>query len=190
MGFNSFIYYVVIGWLPTILASRGYSAAEAGSLHGLMQIGSALPGLLLGPLVQRMKDQQGVALAMALLAAAGLLGLQWLPGTATLWVICFGFGSGASLILALMFMGLRTSNQRQAAALSGMAQCVGYLLAAFGPPLVGALSDRSMGWNLPLTLCLVLALGMAMLGMLAGRNRRIQDDDVGCSTNLKRHISA
>ena len=184
MGLNSFIYYVMIGWLPAILASSGYSAAEAGSLHGLMQLASAVPGLLLGPLLQRLKDQQGVALAMALLVAVGLFGLQWLPGLASLWVACFGFGSGACIILALMFMGLRTASPRQAAALSGMAQCVGYLLAAFGPPLVGALRDRSEGWSLPLTLCLALALAMAVLGMLAGRNRRISDAGTGGGASL------
>jgi len=90
-----------------------------------------------------------------------------------------GFGAGAGVILRLMFMGLRTASPRQAAALSGMAQCVGYLLAAAGPPLVGALRDRAEGWSLPLTLCLALALVMAVLGMLAGRNRRIDEDGVG-----------
>ena len=54
-----------------------------------------------------------------------------------------------------------------------MAQCVGYLLAAFGPPLVGALRDTSQGWTLPLSVCLVLSLAMAVLGMLAGRKRCI-----------------
>ncbi len=39
-----------------------------------------------------------------------------------------------------------------------MAQCVGYLLAAFGPPLIGALRDTSQAWTLPLTVCLVLSL--------------------------------
>lgn len=174
MGLNSFVYYVMIGWLPAILASRGYSAAEAGSLHGVMQLASAVPGLLLGPVIPRLKDQKLVALAMSLLVAAALLGLQLLPGLASLWVACFGFGAGACIILALMFMGLRTENPRQAAALSGMAQCVGYLLAAFGPPLIGGLRDLSGGWNAALTVCLVLALAMAILGMLAGRNRRIR----------------
>lgn len=83
------------------------------------------------------------------------------------------FGFGACIILALMFMGLCTADPRQAAALSGMAQCVGYLLAAFGPPLVGALRDTSQGWTLPLTFCLVLSLAMAVPGMLAGRKRCI-----------------
>ena len=173
MGLNSFVYYVMIGWLPAILASAGYSAAEAGSLHGWMQLASAVPGLLLGPLIQRLPDQKWVALAMSLLVAAGVLGLQWLPGLAALWVSLFGFGAGACIILALMFMGLRSESPRQAAALSGMAQCVGYLLAAFGPPLIGALRDTSQAWTLPLTVCLVLSLVMAGVGMLAGRKRAI-----------------
>lgn len=62
---------------------------------------------------------------------------------------------------------------RQAAALSGMAQCVGYLLAAFGPPLIGGLRDAAQDWDLALMVCLAMALGMAGLGMLAGRDRKI-----------------
>jgi CP family cyanate transporter-like MFS transporter len=174
MGLNSFVYYVLIGWLPSILASSGYSAAEAGSLHGWMQLASAFPGVVLGPVIQRTKDQRTVAFGVSLLVALGLLGLLLLPGLAALWVACFGFGAGACIILSLMFMGLRTGSPAQAAALSGMAQCVGYLLAAFGPPLVGLLRDASGGWDAPLAACLTLSLVMAVLGVLAGRNLRIR----------------
>ncbi|EHC78493.1 hypothetical protein LTSEMON_2646 [Salmonella enterica subsp. enterica serovar Montevideo str. S5-403] len=41
LGLNSLIYYVIIGWLPTILISHGYSEAQAGSLHGLLQLATA-----------------------------------------------------------------------------------------------------------------------------------------------------
>jgi CP family cyanate transporter-like MFS transporter len=34
LGINSLIYYVIIGWLPAILLSHGYSEAQAGSVHG------------------------------------------------------------------------------------------------------------------------------------------------------------
>src|SRR5262249_19895590 len=54
MGVNSFLYYVLIAWLPAILASSGYSPETAGSLHGAMQLASAFPGLVLGPIVSRM----------------------------------------------------------------------------------------------------------------------------------------
>lgn len=176
MGLNSFIYYVMIGWLPSVLTSSGHSAAEAGSLHGVMQLASAFSGLLVGPVVQRMKDQRAAAVGVSLLLSAALLGLMLEPAWALLWVACFGFGSGACLILSLSFMGLRTHGPAQAAALSGMAQSVGYLLAASGPPLVGLLRDMSKGWGVPLVLCLALTLVIAWLGTLAGRDIRVQDD--------------
>lgn len=177
MGLNSFIYYVMIGWLPSVLASSGHSATEAGSLHGVMQLASAFSGLLVGPVVQRMKDQRAAAVGVSLLLSAALLGLMLEPAWALLWVACFGFGSGACLILSLSFMGLRTHGPAQAAALSGMAQSVGYLLAASGPPLVGLLRDLSKGWDVPLALCLALTLVIAWLGTLAGRDLRVADED-------------
>ncbi|MCV5745317.1 MFS transporter, partial [Escherichia coli] len=45
LGINSLVYYVIIGWLPSILQSMGYSEAQAGSLHGLLQLATAAPGL-------------------------------------------------------------------------------------------------------------------------------------------------
>ncbi|NYY78467.1 hypothetical protein DMI69_18200 [Escherichia coli] len=41
LGINSLVYYVIIGWLPAILISHGYSEAQAGSLHGLLQLYSS-----------------------------------------------------------------------------------------------------------------------------------------------------
>lgn len=58
-----------------------------------------------------------------------------------------------------------------------MAQSVGYLLAAAGPPLVGLLRDLSGGWHLPLAVCLVLTLVIAGLGPLAGRDLRVPGED-------------
>ena len=90
-----------------------------------------------------------------------------------MWAFCFGAGSGACLILALMFMGLRSSTPAQAAALSGMAQCLGYLLAATGPMAAGEAHAWAGNWDLPLGAGMGLALLMAAFGMLAGRARVI-----------------
>jgi CP family cyanate transporter-like MFS transporter len=64
-----------------------------------------------------------------------------MPDMAVMWTLVFGFGSGATMILGLTFIGLRASSAHQAAALSGMAQSIGYLLAACGPPLMGKIHD-------------------------------------------------
>ena len=39
---------------------------------------------------------------------------------AVMWTLVFGFGTGATMILGLTFIGLRASSAHQAAALSGM----------------------------------------------------------------------
>ncbi|MFB0711042.1 CynX/NimT family MFS transporter [Buttiauxella noackiae] len=173
LGINSLIYYVVIGWLPSILISHGYSEAQAGSLHGLMQLATAAPGLLVGMILSRLKDQRGIAILMALLCAVSCIGLLFVPGLASIWVVIFGFGSGATMILGLTFIGLRANSAHQAAALSGMAQCVGYLLAAFGPPAMGKIHDLSGQWSLPLLGCAILACVMAVFGGFAGRDAEI-----------------
>ncbi len=173
LGLNSLIYYVIIGWLPTILISHGYSEAQAGSLHGLLQLATAAPGLAIPFILHRFNDQRWIAALVSLLCAVGAAGLWFVPGQAVIWTLLFGFGSGATMILGLTFIGLRASSAHQAAALSGMAQSVGYLLAACGPPVMGKLHDASGSWYLPLSGVTVLAIIMAIFGLYAGRDREI-----------------
>ncbi|APX81056.1 CynX/NimT family MFS transporter [Salmonella enterica subsp. enterica serovar Gallinarum] len=173
LGLNSLIYYVIIGWLPTILISHGYSEAQAGSLHGLLQLATSAPGLAIPLILPRFNDQRWIAALVSLLCAVGAAGLWFVPGQAIIWTLLFGFGSGATMILGLTFIGLRASSAHQAAALSGMAQSVGYLLAACGPPVMGKLHDASGSWYLPLSGVTVLAIIMAILGLYAGRDREI-----------------
>ncbi len=173
LGLNSLIYYVIIGWLPTILISHGYSEAQAGSLHGLLQLATAAPGLAIPLILHRFNDQRWIAALVSLLCAVGAAGLWFVPGQAVIWTLLLGFGSGATMILGLTFIGLRASSAHQAAALSGMAQSVGYLLAACGPPVMGKLHDASGSWYLPLSGVTVLAIIMAIFGLYAGRDREI-----------------
>lgn len=171
LGINSLIYYVVIGWLPAILISYGYSEAGAGSLHGLLQLATASPGILVPLILHRLRDQRGIAVVIALLCAVSSAGFVVWPEQAVLWTLMFGFGSGGTMILGLTFIGLRASSAHQAAALSGMAQSVGYLLAACGPPLMGKIHDVNGSWHIPMITCAVLSVLMAMSGAFAGRAR-------------------
>ncbi|HHG8772502.1 TPA: CynX/NimT family MFS transporter [Raoultella planticola] len=173
LGINSLVYYVVIGWLPAILQSLGYSEAQAGSLHGLLQLATAAPGLAIPLILHRLKDQRGIAILVALMCAVSAGGLWFWPGQAVLWTLIFGFGSGATMILGLTFIGLRASSAHQAAALSGMAQTVGYLLAACGPPVMGKIHDANGDWHIPLIAVALISVAMAVFGALAGRSREI-----------------
>lgn len=173
LGINSLIYYVIIGWLPAILLSHGYSETEAGSMHGLLQLATAAPGLAVPLVLHKLKDQRGIAGLSALMCAVSLAGLWFVPDRAVVWTIVYGFGSGATMILGLTFIGLRASSAHQAAALSGMAQSVGYLLAACGPPLMGKIHDTAGDWRITLIACALAAVVMAVCGVLAGRDREV-----------------
>ncbi|MGI9047873.1 MAG: CynX/NimT family MFS transporter [Rubrobacteraceae bacterium] len=171
MGLQSVVFYASIAWLPEILQSDGLSAAQAGWMVSLMQF-VGIPAALFAPILAgRLPSQRGLLVAAALLSGAGILGLLFSGGTATaLWVSLLGLGQGASISLALILFALRTTDATEAAALSGMAQSGGYLLAATGPFLFGVLHDLTQSWSLPLALLFAVAVGLLFAGLGAGRD--------------------
>jgi MFS transporter, CP family, cyanate transporter len=71
---------------------------------------------------------------------------------------------------------LRTRHAESAARLSGMAQTVGYLLAALGPLMLGFLHE-TQNPRLASTLWLVaLALATAASGTIAGRDAFVEGE--------------
>ena len=174
MGLNAMPFYVAVGWLPAILTDSGLSSAQAGEVHGILQLTTAIPGLILAATLRRLNDQKAAAAGVSLLTAASFIGILYLPNLAMLWAALLGFGSGASMMLGLTFIGLRTKNAGDAAALSGMAQSVGYLMAAMGPLLLGKVQELSGGWTLPLLMTAAIAVAGACTGMAAGRNAHLE----------------
>ena len=172
-GITSLTYYVCISWLPALLTNAGFTAEQAGNVHGMMQLASAIPGLFLIPVLKWMRDQRLVAVMVSGIALVGTGGLAAFPQWASLWGICIGFGTGATLVLGLVFVGLRTNSMGQAASLSGMAQGFGYLLASCGPVCAGAIHDLTGSWSAVFYVSAVLCVFLALAGWGAGRNIRI-----------------
>lgn len=170
---NSAAYYTLISWLPAILTSQDYSSSHAGHLHGLMQLASAGAGLLQVLLLHRLKDQRGIAFFTTTIATAAIVGLWLMPQWAIVWAPLYGFGNGATFILALAFFGLRTNNMTEAAALSGMAQSCAYLFAAFAPWLMGKLYSTALSWDSVLIALIFINSLIALFGLFAGRNIKI-----------------
>ena len=175
-GLTSLTYYICVSWLPALLTSAGFTEAQAGNVHGLMQLASAIPGLFLIPVLRWMKDQRLVAVLASGIALAGTAGLALFPQWAAIWGICIGLGTGATLVLGLVFIGLRTNSIAQAASLSGMAQGFGYLLASGGPVCAGAIHDLTGSWSAVFYASTVLCVFLALAGWGSGRNIRIGEN--------------
>ncbi|MBQ4832110.1 MFS transporter [Pseudoalteromonas sp. MMG010] len=170
LGLNSFFTYIMIAWLPSVLIDAGYDAQHAGVLHGAFQFASALPGILLIPLLAKLKDQRMLALILALCGSACSFGLLYFPSAAFIWTATLGFCSGATFILGISYVSLRSHNSRQATSLSAMAQCAGYLLAATGPMFAGALHSYFGSWDSLLWLCALASIACGIFGYLGGRD--------------------
>jgi CP family cyanate transporter-like MFS transporter len=174
MGLQSLAYYVTLTWLPEILRDQGLNVARAGWMLGLSQAVAIVTMFLAPVLAGRRPSQHGVVVAAVALCGAGILGLLVAGSTATaLWVVLLGLGQGACFSLALTFFALRAPDPEHAAALSGMAQSFGYLLAAFGPALFGVLRDATHAWTIPLELLLVVVACLLVSGLGAARDAHV-----------------
>ena len=177
MGLQALAYYVTLTWLPEILQEEGgMSAAQAGWMLALAQV-VVIPSMFLAPvLADRRPSQYGVVVAAVTLTGAGTLGLLVAAGTATaLWVVLLGLGQGACFSLALTLFALRAPDSEHAAALSGMAQSVGYLLAAVGPFVFGVLRDATHSWTVPLALLLAVVVSLLVTGLGAARDAKVAE---------------
>jgi CP family cyanate transporter-like MFS transporter len=163
---------VLVAWLPSLLQDSGLSPGNAGSQAFLYQV-ACLTGSLVTPLLAARATSQGRhAVAVSALSLVGFMGLAG-SAPSVVWVLLAGLGSGGSLALSLAFFSLRTHSPLQTASLSGMAQSVGYSLAALGPVGFGLLHDASGGWRVPLIALWLLVGAQCWMGALAGRARRV-----------------
>lgn len=175
MGLQSSLGYAMMGWLPPMLRSRGDDALTAGyvmSISILMQTTASLPAPLLAA---RLRTQSTPAAASMILTAGAYLGLIWAP-LSWQWAMAglMGVGMGASFALALMIILQRTPDGHAAAALSSMAQTVGYLLAGLAPLLMGLLHAATGDWSGAAGLVALIGVTSATAGWLAGRDRLVK----------------
>jgi MFS transporter, CP family, cyanate transporter len=175
MGLQSLVFYAALAWLPSILRDNGYGASAAGTLLALFALGGIPASLAVPALATRMRDQRLLVAGVTLLETSALVGLLLAPGAAVAWVALFALGQGGAISLALTLMVLRAPDPRRSAELSGMAQAIGYSLAAFGPLAIGALYDWSEGWDLPLAALVAVTAPLLAVGWAAGRARTVSE---------------
>lgn len=174
MGSQSLIAYVMIAWMPTIFTDHGMSKATAGLVFAFSTLVQMAGSFVVPMLAGRMRRQRLLAVAVTALMACGIVGLLVAPvAGAWVWAVLLGIGQGGALGLALTMMVLRSGDAHTAARLSGMAQTWGYLLAAAGPLVLGAVHQATHGWTVPIVLLLAVCAGLVLLGLGAGRDRRI-----------------
>ena len=175
MGLQSMSFYTVLSWLSSILQDQGYSPVNAGWITAMFPALGIPVGFIFPLMMSRFKDQRAISAFWSVVMLTGYLGMIFLPQFTVLWVIVSGIALGFCFPLALAFFALRAADAKQAAALSGMAQSVGYGIAAMGPVLFGALHDWTHGWIAALWMLVICAGLQAFVGWSAGRKAHVGD---------------
>lgn len=175
MGAQSGAFYMISTWLAPIGISHGRSPVVAGIDTMLYQV-IGVVGSLLVPLLFRGRLRRWFPALIPVFVGIAVIGIVFLPAGMPLWVCIGGLASGASLSTSITLMAVRARTHETASALSGMAQSVGYTLAAVGPVAFGALHDIDGAWTLPVALLLAALSGQFAAGLAVGRERFVLED--------------
>src|SRR5690554_1275302 len=174
MGLQSAAFYVILAWLPAILIDRGFDPAYAGWMLSLSQATGIVGAIFIPIWAGSRKDQRLVILLLIIVEVIALIGLI-IPGMGMveLWVSLIGMVLGGTFGLALLLIVLRSDDAETAAELSGIVQSIGYLIAATGPFIVGAIYDFTQAWDYALVLLIGVAFIKLIMGIGVGRDRKV-----------------
>lgn len=174
-GLQSLQAYAIFGWFAQLWRDHGYTAGQAGALLGLLAAVSIPLSLWAPAAVARREDQRLMLLAIMACYPIGYVGLLVAPHSlAILWALFVGVGA-VTFPIVLTLIGLRSRTPEGTAALSGLTQSLGYLVAAAGPFAVGAIYDATGAWTWPLALLIALMVPQFLLGMYVARPAYIED---------------
>ncbi|MFJ9548546.1 CynX/NimT family MFS transporter [Streptomyces erythrochromogenes] len=168
--------YITMGWLPQIFRDAGVSASAAGVLLAVTMVMGVPLAFVIPGLAGRMKNQGAIAVTLGVFGLTGYLGLYFAPAAgAWAWALLLGV-SNCAFPLVITMIGLRAKSPAGVVKLSAFAQSTGYLISIPGPLVIGTLYQHSGGWDLPLALMAGLLVPQIALGVLAGRDRTIEDE--------------
>jgi CP family cyanate transporter-like MFS transporter len=168
--------YIAMGWMPQIFRDAGVPASTAGVLLAVTMVMGVPLAFVIPRLAARLPHQGPIVLVLGVCGLAGYAGLYFAPAAgAWAWALLVGI-SNCAFPLALTMVGMRARTGAGVAQLSGFAQSTGYLISVPGPLLVGVLYQSSGGWGLPLALMSALMLPQMAAGVLAARDRTVEDE--------------
>ncbi len=173
-GIQSLGFYALLAWLPSLLIYGGATAAEAGGVLGVTTIAGVPFGMLLGSNLKRFKS---LSVPAAIASGLTTIGMALLldPKLSLIAGIVIGLGQASTFPISLNLISTRATTVAQTTELSTLSQGYGYLAAALGTFVFGWLRDVSASWVIPILLLVLLSALQLYCGLVAGRNRVIEN---------------
>ena len=168
--------YITMGWMAQIFRDAGVSAGRAGMLVAVTMVMGVPLAFVIPRIAARLPRQGPIVVGLGVSGLLGYAGLWFAPAAgAWAWAVLLGIANCA-FPLALTMVGMRARTGPGVAQLSAFAQSTGYLISIPGPLLVGVLYQHSGGWGLPIALMAALMVPQMVFGVMAGRDRTVEDE--------------
>ena len=177
MGLQSSLFYVSVSWLPEILHHNGLNITTAGWMLSYTQLIGMPVSFIVPVIAGKLKSQRILVLILGISALIGFSGLLFSTSFIAMVISTtfLGMTLGGCFALALTFLAIRAKTAKHAGELSGMAQSIGYLLAASGPVFIGYLHDLTHEWTVPLIVMIGVTILVIIFGMGAGQDKYVLD---------------
>ena len=148
LALQSWQFYSSLAWLAPTYVDHGWSGERSGYLLSVFTATQMVAGFAGPALADRVRDRRLLLVPAAAAIAAGDLGVLVAPDAAPwLWATLLGVGQGASFAVGLVLLVSYASSTSASARLSAMGLGVSYVLAGFGPTVMGLVRDASGGFR-------------------------------------------
>lgn len=174
-GLQSLNFYSMAAWVPSILHSYGIAPMTAGYMALWFQLVGIGASFLVPILASRAKSQLKIVIISCSAYFAGIVLLILFHSTPMILISLFLLSNGlsASFSWVMSMYSMKTADAEESIKLSGMSQSIGYLLAAVGPTLCGALFDYAQTWSTVLDIFIVTSVIMFLFGILAAKKDKL-----------------
>lgn len=162
-AFDNFLFYSMLAWTAPMYHEHGLTIAKAG----LVLAGFTFAFMCANPIfgwLSKSDDRRGWLAVCAILTVAGLIGVAAAPALAPfVFVPLCAFGLGGGFTHGMTLPLDNTHSIEEANVWNAFVLTVGYLIAAAGPLLVGAIRDRAGDFRPSIWLLVALSAGMLLL---------------------------
>ncbi|WP_085605003.1 MULTISPECIES: CynX/NimT family MFS transporter [unclassified Pseudomonas] len=170
-GAGQFVVYALFAWMAPASVEAATSSVSPGVLLGIFTAVFAVASVGAGLIPGKAHDRRGLLGLSALLALLGVGGMAFLPAYwPMLYVVLAAIGLGMGFTVAMTLPLDHASTSEQAGLWTVFMLFIGYLIAALGPLLFGALREYAGHYGPAYTLLfavLLLMLGVTPLLRLA-----------------------
>lgn len=142
-GMQALLNYTVVAWMPALMAYEGVADSDIGWIMAIYSL-IGMPISIIVPNILVRLSRRKVELMIALTGLLGLVSAYMMFDHQTnatwYWVLqlfLMGYVTAFFFLYVMTMFAQKTDNHVQTAALAGMAQAGGYLLASTGPIVYG-----------------------------------------------------